>query len=172
MTLRRAFLWTWLAGLALFAVVIALSLPLTIPDVPGGLMDHQAAGSAAEIDRIQRAWRLADLWNQATIAMIGDLVFIGVYGLGSILGGLYFRRSSSGTVRMLGAAIAFAGAVFLVADYTETVSQLIQLVRFAGDDGLAALAATVRPIKMAAWIATFVGVIAALVGERWAAPRA
>lgn len=172
MSRRRAFLWTWLTGLVLFAIVIALSLPLAVPGVPGGLIDHQAAGTAAEVDRIQRAWRVADLWDRATIAMIGDLVFIGVYGVGSVLGGLYFRSSASLALRLLGTAIAVAGAVFLLTDYTETISQFIQLTRFQGDDGLAALAATVRPIKSAAWIATFVGVIAALVGERWAAPRA
>lgn len=172
MTLRRAFLSTWLAGLVLFAIVIALSLPLAIPCVPGGIMDHQAAGTAAEVDRIQRAWRLAGLWNRATIAMIGDLVFIGIYGAGSVLAGLHFRRAPTAGLRLLGKGIVAAGVLFLVSDYAETVSELIQLIRFEGDDGLATLAATVRPVKLVVWVATLMGVIAALVGQHWLSARA
>ncbi|NNC52706.1 MAG: hypothetical protein HKO08_06680, partial [Erythrobacter sp.] len=62
MSLRRAFLWTWAGGLVLFAIVIAIGMPLVLTEVPGGILDHQAVGTAAEVDRIQSAWRAAGLW--------------------------------------------------------------------------------------------------------------
>lgn len=164
MTLRRAFLWFWVGGLVLFAIVIALGMPLVLTEVPGGILDHQAAGTAAEVDRIQAAWRSAGLWNQAAIAMAGDLVFIGVYGVGCVLGGRYFRREVSGWLRHCGSAALIAGIAFLATDYAETISQFIQLVSFEGDDGLAGLAATVRPIKVASWIVATLAILAALLG--------
>ena len=165
MTLRRAFLWTWISGFVLFGLVISLSLPLVLTDVPGGIVDHQAAGTAAEVDRIQTAWRLAGLWNWAAIAMIGDLVFIGVYGVGCLLGGLTFRRSLSGFGRVLGTAALVGGAIFLVTDYIETIAQIIQLWRFSGNDTLASLAASVRPTKTLSWIVATSSVLAALAME-------
>ncbi|QPD00239.1 hypothetical protein [Qipengyuania soli] len=166
MTLKRAFLWTWIGGLVLFAIVIALSLPLVLTEVPGGIADHQAAATAAEVDRIQNAWRLAGLWNQAAIAMIGDLVLIGVYGVGCMLGGRHFMTSSTSRVRSLGMVSLMAGFLFLATDYTETVAQFVQLVQFEGDDVLAGLAATVRPIKMAAWIIATLAILLALALDR------
>ncbi|QKG71795.1 hypothetical protein [Erythrobacter mangrovi] len=166
MTLKRAFLWSWIGGLVAFAIVIMLSLPLMLTEVPGGISDHQSAGTAAEIDRIQAAWDAAALYGQARIAMIGDLVFIGIYGVGCILGGRWFMQSPKQRVRLLGTTTLAAGAIFLVADYVETISQFVQLVQRAGDDGLAGLAATVRPIKMAAWLASFFVILAALLLDR------
>lgn len=166
MTLKRAFLWTWIGGLVMFAIVIALSLPLVLTEVPGGIGDHQAAGTAAEVDRIQTAWRKAGLWSQANLAMMADLVFIGVYGVGCMLGGRHFMASPVSRVRSLGAIALVAGFVFLVTDYAETVSQIIQLSRLAGDDGLAWLAATVRPTKMAAWIVATLAILLALALDR------
>lgn len=164
MTLRRAFLWFWVGGLVLFAIVIALGMPLVLTEVPGGILDHQAAGTAAEVDRIQAAWRSAGLWNQAAIAMAGDLVFIGVYGVGCVLGGRYFRREASGWLRHCGSVALIIGIVFFATDYAETISQFIQLMSFEGDDGLAGLAATVRPIKVASWIVATLAILAALLG--------
>lgn len=172
MSLHRAFLWLWIGGLVLFAGVIALGLPLGITAVPGGILDHQAAGTAAEIDRIQHAWADAGLLDRARIAMLGDLVFIGVYGLGSLLGGLWMRRDRNARVRGIGVAVAIAALVFLVTDYVETVCQLIQLVRFEGDDALAGVAASVRPVKIAAWLVTFFGTLAGLYRRRKSARNA
>ena len=171
MTLRRAFLWFWVGGLVLFAGVIALGMPLVLTEVPGGILDHQAAGSAAEVDRIQSAWQAAGLSNQASIAMFGDLVFIGIYGLGCVLGGLYFRRSEVSWMRAAGSMALIAGAVFLITDYIETIAQFIQLQKFAGDDTLAELAATVRPAKMLSWVMGTVSILVALLGE-WRGGRA
>lgn len=170
MNLRRAFLWTWVGGLVLFAIVIVLGMPLVLTEVPGGILDHQAAGTAAEVDRIQSAWRAAGLWNQATLAMMGDLLFIGVYGIGCVLGGLYFRRSAQGWMTVAGSIALASGAVFLLTDYAETISQIVQLWRFEGDDGLAGLAATVRPWKIGSWILATLTIIACLLGG-WKARR-
>jgi len=171
MTLKRAFLWTWIGGLVAFAIVIALSLPLILTDVPGGIADHQAAGTAAEVGQIQAAWEEAGLYGQAHIAMMGDLVFIGIYGIGCVLGGRWFMQSPAMPVRLLGVTALAAGVTFLAADYTETVSEFLQLVARAGDDGLAGLAATARPIKMAAWlIATFAILIALLLDRKTPRP--
>ncbi|QZD95230.1 hypothetical protein [Qipengyuania gelatinilytica] len=170
MSLRRAFIWTWVGGLVLFAIVIALGMPLVLTQVPGGILDHQAAATGAEVDRIQSAWRSAGLWNQAALAMMGDLLFIGIYGIGCVLGGLYFRRSAQRWIAFAGTVALASGAVFLVTDYAETISQIVQLWRFEGDDGLAGLAATVRPWKIASWILATLAIIACLMGE-WKARR-
>ena len=166
MNLRRAFLWCWVGGLVLFAIVIALGLPLVLTEVPGGILDHQAAASAAEVDRIQSAWRSAGLWNQAAIAMAGDLVFIGVYGIGCVLGGLWYFLSANRSLRPFGIVAMLAGSTFLLTDYAETISQFIQLWHFEGDDELAGLAAMVRPVKVAAWIVATLAIVLAFLFER------
>jgi len=103
--------------------------------------------------------------------MFGDLVFIGIYGAGSWIAGRSFMRMG-GTVRTIGAVVAAAALVFVLTDYTETLLQLAQLLRDAGSDQLAGIAATARPVKVAAWVVTFLGVIAAWLIRRFAAPTA
>lgn len=163
----RPFLAWWLGGLALFAVVLWLHLPLVLDAVPGGIGDHQAAGSAAEVERIHSAWRAAGVYGAARIAMIADLAFIGVYAIGAALGGRVLRASGGGVMRLIGDAVLAGAIVFGVTDYVETVCQLIQLVEGQGSDVLAATAATVQPVKIIAWIATFVGILAGLVVRRF-----
>ena len=134
---------------------------MTAPDdVTLGIAEHQAAGTAARVDAIQAQWHTGGVRPLAVFAMFGDLVFIGIYGVGSWIAGRSFMRMG-GTVRTIGAVVAAAALVFLLIDYTETLLQLAQLLRDAGSDRLAGIAATVRPIKIAAWAATFVGVVAA-----------
>lgn len=166
----QRFVSLWPGGLALFAFVIWLSMPLAIDAVPGGILDHQAAGSAAEINRIQQAWVAAGLAERAQMAMLGDLVFIVVYGLGAWYGGLWFAQDGRPKLKRLGWLLAVAAALFLATDLTETLAQLVQLARGQGSDGLSALAATVRPIKMVAWLVSFFGVIAGLVVRRISPP--
>lgn len=163
----RAFLAWWLGGLALFALVLWLHAPLAIAAVPGGIGDHQAAGSAAEIDRIQQAWRAAGLYATARNAMIADLIFIEVYAYGSLLGGRLLRASGGGTLRMIGDAVIAGAIVFCVTDLVETTFQLVQLLTDRGSGPLAATAATVRPVKTIAWIVTFVGIVAGLAVRRF-----
>lgn len=164
---RRAALVWWGGGLLAFAIVIWLHLPLAIEAVPGGILVHQRAPDAATVDAIQSAWRSAGVMNEAAVAMIGDLLFIGIYGIGCVLAGLHFRAREQVVLRALGWSALLSGVVFLVADYGETIAQFIQLMRFEGDDGLAALASSLRPIKEVGWIGGFLAVILALAAERF-----
>jgi hypothetical protein len=164
--LEQRFISLWLTGLVLFAVVIWLSLPLRIEPVPGGIIDHQAAGSAMEVERIHQAWAEAGLAERAQMAMFGDLVFIVIYGLGAWYGGLWFAQDGRPKLKRIGWLVVTAAGLFLVTDLTETLAQLVQLTRDRGSNGLAALAAMAQPVKMAAWMVTFVGVIAGLVVRR------
>ena len=155
----------WLIGLAMFGVLIAMSL-IRGDASQYTIVDHQAAGTAVMVDTIQADWRANGLRTLAIISMIGDLIFIGFYGWGSYVAGRSFSRIGSGFVRAIGVVVAGAAVVFLITDYLETILQLIQLLREQGVDWMAATHSTVRPIKVAAWIVTFVGVIAALILRR------
>lgn len=166
----QRFVSLWPAGLALFALVIWLSWPLQIAAVPGGILDHQAAGTGQEVERIQSAWAAAGLAEQARMAMLGDLVFIVTYGLGAWYGGSWFAQDTRLKLKRMGWLLLGASVLFLVTDLTETLAQLVQLTRGQGSDGLAGLAATVRPIKVVAWLVTFFAVIAALVVRRISPP--
>lgn len=161
----------WVGGTLIFLVSILIHGPLAIPEVPGGILDHQAARNAAEVDSIQSFWAADDLIGAAQTAMISDLIFIVVYGVGAILGGGYFFTKYNSLLRSIGAAIAAAGAIFLVTDLVETSLQLVQLVRFAGDDALAGIASKMGPAKVATFLITFFGLLALLIAE-WFSSRA
>lgn len=165
--IEQRFISLWLAGLVLFAGVVWLSLPLAIDAVPGGIVDHQAAGTAAEVVRIQQAWAAADLTGQARLAMLGDVVFIVIYAMGAWFGGLVFMQDARPRMKRLGWLLAATAALFLVSDLAETLAQIVQLMRERGSDGLAALAATAQPIKMVAFLVTLFGVIAGLAIRRF-----
>jgi len=144
---KRAFVIWFFGGLAAFAVTIYFHLPLITAGVPEGIAEHQRAPDAATVDAIQSAWKSAGVMGAARIAMITDLIFIGIYGVGCVLGGLYYRARSTNTLRILGRVALASGVVFLITDYGETIAQFIQLSRDAGDDQLAGLASTLRPIN-------------------------
>ncbi len=63
---RTKVLLYWLIGLASFAMTLALHTPLILTAVPGGMLDHQAAGTAAEVDRIQAAWRSGGCFKRSS----------------------------------------------------------------------------------------------------------
>lgn len=165
--LRRSFLWAFWGGLAAFAVAIYLHIPLITEGVPGGIGDHQAAPDAATVNAIQNSWRRDGLWNQAALAMIADLIFIGIYGVGCVLGGLYFRTLEQRLLRILGWVALVSGIIFLATDYGETIAQIIQLWSFKGDDLLARLASTLQPIKTVTFLSALLAVIVALIMERF-----
>ncbi|MEP5938778.1 MAG: hypothetical protein ABJ239_10660 [Erythrobacter sp.] len=155
----------WIIGLVMFALVIALGAMVSSASV-FGITDHQAAGTADQVDLIQADWRDNGVRTIAIISMIGDLLFIGVYGWGSYVAGRSFARMSNAAVRAIGWIVALAAIVFLVTDYVETILQVIQLIRESGSDLMAGIAATAQPVKSVAWIVTFFGVIAALIIRR------
>jgi hypothetical protein len=172
MSSTRPELGWWMWGLVAFAVVVALSLAVTAPaDVTLGIAEHQAAATAARVDEIHAQWHAGGVRPLAIFAMFGDLVFIAIYGWGSWIAGRSFV-AMGGIVRIVGAVVAAAAVVFVLTDYTETLLQLVQLLRDQGSDQLAGIAATARPVKVAAWVVTFLGVIAAWLIRRFAAPTA
>ncbi len=164
---KRTFLTWFLGGLAAFAAVIVLHIPLVTDGVPGGIADHQSAPDAATVDRIHAAWQSAGVYTQAHWAIIGDLIFIGIYGVGCVLGGLYFKAKPKRILKLLGWIALLSGTVFLFTDYGETIAQFIQLTQERGSDGLASFASTLRPIKMVTWTSALLAIVAALVIERF-----
>ncbi|MCB2088436.1 MAG: hypothetical protein R3E18_12960 [Sphingomonadaceae bacterium] len=162
----RAFLGWWIGGLIAFGITHSFHVPLAIDAVPGGILDHQAANSAAEVNRIQAEWEAAGLLGQARTAMLTDLLFIVIYSFGAWLGGLWFRRNGKGAVRVLGNIIVWAAVFFLLSDLGETILQLKELLAGEGSDSYAAIHSTLQPVKMAAWVISFVGIIIALAAER------
>lgn len=169
---KRAFLlWFW-GGIAAFAISHYLHVPLITDGVPGGIAEHQSAPDAATVDAIQSSWHADGLMRQATIAMIADLIFIGIYGIGCVLAGLYFKARAKVVLRVMGWVALVSGAVFLVTDYGETISQFIQLTNFKGDDQLANLASSLGPTKILSWIGAFLAVIAAMIVERFSSTDA
>ncbi len=164
---KKAFLIGWLGGLAVFAVSLTFHAPLAIDAVPGGILDHQAAPDAASVDAIQQAWETAGLTSQARLAMITDLIFIGIYGVGAALGGLYFRARDGWLLKALGLITLAAALVFLVTDYVETILQFIQLMRFEGSDTLAGIASKMGPAKVVTFLVALFGPILALILERF-----
>ncbi|MDJ0643529.1 MAG: hypothetical protein QNJ15_11970 [Erythrobacter sp.] len=164
---KRTFLFWFLSGLGAFAVTLVLHLPLVTEGVGGGIADHQRAPDAATVDAIHAAWKASGVYAQAHWAMVADLIFIGIYGLGCVLGGLHYIARSQLALRTLGWIALFSGIVFLFTDYGETVAQFIQLVRNRGSDHLAEFASTLRPVKMATWIGAFLAIVAALIAERF-----
>lgn len=161
----------WLIGLAVFALVVALGMWLQQASA-FGIVEHQLAGTAERVNEIQQAWRADGVRWLAILAMIADLVFIGVYGWGSWIAGRSFMAMKRKRLQWLGAFIAAGAAVFLLTDYVETVLQIIQLVRESGSDAMAQTAASMQQAKIAAWMVTFFGVIAGLLVRRFSAPDA
>lgn len=157
---RTAITW-FVAGVIAFVVVAAIEWPIR-----ASMAAHRAAGDAEAVNAIHLAWVNASMWGTARAAMIADLVFIGIYGLGCLLSGLYFISREQVVLRALGWTALVSGGVFLVTDYTETIAQFIQFVRFAGSNDLAAAAALMGPPKVASWIAGFLAVILALIAQR------
>ncbi|MEO1730685.1 MAG: hypothetical protein AAFR64_08100 [Pseudomonadota bacterium] len=167
---KRMFLGWWINGIVAFVIALILHNPLVIEAVPGGILDHQSAPDAASVDAIQTAWQAAGLMDQASIAMSADLIFIGLFGVGVVLGGLYFGAKDARGLKVLGWIALVSGIVFLATDYSETIAQYMQLSRMAGDDGFAALASSMGPLKVASFLVAFVALIVALIWKRLSQP--
>lgn len=160
--IARNFMRFWLGGLGLLAVMAVMNIFLSNDTVQWGIIDHQMAGTAARVNIIQQSWRQDGTLNLARISMAIDLLFIAVYSWGAYNGGKAMRRAKQPVVRRLGGLIMVAAILYPFLDYTETICQFIQAVNFSGDDTLAHIAATVRPIKSVDFLITLLGLITAL----------
>ena len=160
--LERNFWRFWLGGLLILATMIAMN-PLFVNDVsPWGIRDHQSAATAMRVDAIQAAWQAAGVMDIARWAIALDLVYIAVYSFGAYCGGRMFRAAEKPALQRLGWMIMIAAIVVCVCDYVETICQFIQALRFAGDDGLAEIAAAAQPIKSTAFLISLLGILTAL----------
>lgn len=163
----RSFWFFWLGGLVVFSGLVATGGILMTEVAPGGILDHQSAATAARVDAIQQSWVAQGLLNEARWSMIGDLVFIGLYMSGGIIGGrLIWQEARSPSLKKLGLAIILIYFVFGVSDYIETISQITQLIQNTGSDLLAGTAATARPVKILTWITGTLLMLVALIWRR------
>lgn len=158
----------WLISLVVFALVVIISMTVNQGGVTLGIPEHQAAPSAERVDEIQTQWRDGGVRNLAIFAMVCDLAWIWIYALGGFQIGKGFATYRRGILRLLGLGICAAALVFAVTDYTETTLQLIQLLQDAGNDQMAGIASTMRPVKVVAFLAVFAGVILAWLIDRFA----
>ncbi len=163
----RNFWIFWIGGLLVFGALVASGYILQTAAAPGGILDHQAAGTADRVNAIQQSWADAGVLSQARWGMIGDLIFIGLYTIGGIIGGrLIWQYGHSPTLKKLGLLLVITYFIFGLSDCTETVSQFIQLLQMQGSDLLAGIAALVRPIKVVAFIVGTLAMISALIWYR------
>ena len=164
--LERRFWRFWLAGLLLLAVQIVMNVWLMIDISPLGISDHQAAGSAARVDAIQFGWIAAGVMKLAVISMAVDLLYIGVYGWGAFAGGRMFAVSKMPALARLGKITMIATIGYCLADYAETICQFAQAAATGGNDALAWVAATARPIKSVLFLVTFFAILLTLAVRR------
>lgn len=157
----------WLASLVIFALVVIVSVSITSGDVTLGISEHQAATSADRVDEIQTQWRDGGVRGLAIFAIICDLAWIWIYALASFQVGKGFATRRQGFLRTVGLVICMSAVVFALTDYTETILQLIQLLRDVGSDQMAQVASTVQPIKIYSFLVAFILVTAALVIDRF-----
>ncbi|MEH6756745.1 MAG: hypothetical protein V7676_04450 [Parasphingorhabdus sp.] len=160
----RNFWIFWLGGLAVFIGMVLTSGPLITDVAPAGILDHQSAGTAERVNAIQQSWATAGLMGYAKWSMIADLVFIGLYMSGGILGGrLIWQEALSPSLKKLGLFMVLIYFLFGLFDYVETLSQITQLLDQQGSDLLSGIAAFVKPPKTVVWVIGTVGMITALV---------
>jgi len=158
---KSNFLIFWLSGWVLFFVIGVLQPPTDLPFAELGMESHRRAGSADVVDAIHQTWQRAGLYGTATMSLVVDLFFIAALSIGGVLGGQLLRQNDGANIRRVGLLAIVAHVVFAVSDFAETASQLIQMAQYAGDDGLAMLAAWARPVKMQSF---FIGTAALIIG--------
>lgn len=163
----RAFWLCWGGGLLVFALLVATGGTLVTAAAPNGIIDHQAASSAARVDAIQQSWAQAGVVGGAAWRMAADLLFITLFTLGGFIGGRLIWRDAGPTLLKKTALIAvLAYALFGLSDMLETGAQLIQLMTLRGNDSLAGLAAVMQPIKVASFVAGFALTVLTVIWDR------
>ncbi len=163
----KNFLRFWLCGIILLIVMIFGNLLLITDVSPMAISDHQSAGSAAKINEIQLAWEVGGLTLYAKISMIIDLLFIGIYSLGALCGGILLRYDKRLSVQRIGALVIAAAVIFCVTDYVETIAQVIQLFSMQGSNSLASTAAMVGPAKSIAFLTTVLGLLGIILWDKF-----
>ena len=163
---ERRFWRFWLAGLLLLAVQIVMNVWLMTDISPLGISDHQAAASAARVDAIQSGWMAAGVMKLAIASIALDLLYIGVYSWGAFAGGRMFAASKMPALSRLGKITMIATLGYCLADYAETICQFVQAAATGGNDELAWVAATARPIKSVLFLVTFFAILLALAVRR------
>jgi hypothetical protein len=166
--LEKRFWRYWLGGLLILAIMVAMNPWFCNEVSPWGIRDHQSAATAIRVNAIQAAWQAAGVMNLARLGIAIDLIYIGIYSFGAYCGGRLFARSERPFLRRLGWVVVVAAIIVGVADYVETLCQFVQAMSFKGNDLLAGIAATAQPIKSAAFLTTFIGLLAALLFRRMA----
>ena len=160
----RNFWILWGGGLVFLAVLGIFSAPLITHVSLSPISDHQKAGSAEAVNIIQHMWRDLGIYNYAIKWFTAELVFIGIYMSGGIIGGrLIWQNASSTALKKLGLICVILFGAFGLTDYVETICQYIQLVSFAGSDFLAGIAAFISGPKIVAFFAAGASMIVALV---------
>ncbi|KAF0186460.1 MAG: hypothetical protein IV086_08585 [Hyphomonadaceae bacterium] len=147
----RLFWIFYLTGLSAFAYIAATNTAFVTEVSPGGILDHQSAGVGAVADRIHAAWKEKGSFGFAKVSMSLDLVFITFQTLAGVTAGYLIARKG-GVKGMLGWTILGVWLVFGACDYIETTCQLVQVLQDRGSDELAGLAASVKPVKVAAFL--------------------
>lgn len=164
--LERRFWRFWLAGLLLLAIQIVMNVWLMTDMSPLGISDHQAASTAVHVDAIQSGWMDAGVMHLAIASIALDLLYIGVYCWGAFAGGRMFAVSDRPLLARLGRITIIATLGYCLADYAETICQFVQAAAMGGNDDLAWIAATARPIKTVLFLVTFFAILLGLAIRR------
>jgi len=167
----RLFWIFYLIGIGVFAYIAATNSALATDVSPGGILDHQSAGTGVRADQIHAAWKAKGVFDFAAVSMSLDLVFITFATIAGVMAG-YLMARAGGARGMLGWTVLLVWIVFGACDYIETGCQLVQVLQDAGSDELAGLAATVKPPKIAAFLAGTLALWAGLVWTWFVRPRA
>ena len=148
----RNFWILWLGGLLIITYLLSQSDQLVTDVAPRGMMDHQGAGDADTVDRIHASWE--SIWAFVQGAILLDLLFIAMYSVGGMMGGILVRREAhSRILKAVGTAAFLAYALFGLFDFTETICQALQVFVTGGNDVQAGIAALAQMPKFAAFFA-------------------
>ena len=99
--------------------------------------------------------------------MIADLIFITIYSIGALCGGILLRSDNRVFVKRIGALVIAASVIFFVTDQVETIAQSIQLFKMAGSDSLAKLAAAMIAPKTISFLVTLVGLLGVILWDKF-----
>jgi len=131
-----------------------------------GILDHQQAATAANVDAIQLGWEQAGLLGFTKLSMVVDLVFIAIYSFGACCAAVLMLADNRVLLKRLGMLVMVGALSFMVTDYIETIPQTIQLFRMQGDDGLASIASKMGTVKVTGMIVSVLGISTKLILDR------